>query len=180
MGEVVKLYGKRSRELEYLLELYKKEHPDDDESSRIEPHLVAEWAIRRGLWKRPPTDSVELLRRDLARFLRSETVRDPQGRLVRLNHAIIYLDGRGKKRSRWYRIFDAHDTHMQASSQLRRRAALADVHQLSLDLDSWNENNIHREKLPPMDFDFNKDLDELSRPTHYPVESQEDDFDEDI
>jgi hypothetical protein len=43
--------------------------------------------------------------------------------------------------------------------------------QLKFDFDSYNENNRHASTLAPMDFDFNKDIDELSQPVTYPNEA---------
>jgi len=43
---------------------------------------------------------------------------------------------------------------------------------------SWTENNIHQDKLDPMDYNFNKDLAELSESTEYvdnPLGEEEDD-----
>lgn len=68
---------------------------------------------------------------------------------------------------------------MRESLQLRRRAALADVMQLKFDFDSCNENNRHSSTLAPMDFDFNKDIDELSQPVTYPNEAPNEGHDDD-
>jgi hypothetical protein len=176
---VHKFVAPRGREMEYLIEQYQKAHPDED-ASRIEPHRIADWACARGMWKKPPVPQEERLRRELARFLRGEYTLDPQGRNVRKHHAIIYIDQTPdgpKKRSRWFEIYEAPAKHMQASLALRRRSALADVVQLNLDLESYNENNVRHETVPPMDFDFNKDLEEITLPTHYPVEGPETDED---
>jgi hypothetical protein len=50
---------------------------------------------------------------------------------------------------------------------LDRKQALATVQQMKLDFDSYNENNEGHEVLPPLDLDFNKDLEEMSLPTDY-------------
>lgn len=169
----------QGRQMEYLIEQYKKTHPQEDISS-IEPHLVAEWAVKRGMWQRPPVPPEERLRRELSRYLRGEYTRDPQGRSVRKHHAVIYIiqtENGPQKRSRWFEIYQAPAKHMQASLALRRRAALADVQQLNLDLESYNENNVRGETLVPMDFDFNKDIEESRLPTHYPEEGPQTDED---
>ena len=119
-------------------------------------------------------EAEEVLRRLLSRALRNEYIVDPQGREVRKHHPVITevktADGI-KKQSAWYTIFDAQPEKMRASLQLRRRAALADVMQLKFDFDSYNENNRQGDSLAPMDFDFNKDIDELSQPVTYPSEA---------
>lgn len=165
--------GKRAREMEYLFDRYKAAHPEED-GGPIEPHVIAPWAIRMGLWRRPPITPEETLRQELAKHLASQYITDPQEREVRKNHAIFIKvttpDG-VKRRSRWYTLFQAPPDHMRQSAQLRRRAALADVAQLELDLDSYNDNNIWGVKLPPMDFNFNPDLAERKMPTQYPDEA---------
>lgn len=172
--------GKRARIIEYLIEQYKKAHPDEDPSLN-EPHLLAEWAIKRRLWDYEPVNPEEVLRRRIARYLKRSYTTDPQGRTVRKHHAVIYevdTPEGTKRRSRYYEIYDAPVKHMQASLQLRRRAALADVHQLDLDFDSYNDNNRRGETLQPMDFNFNKDLEEMKMPTTY--EEPDDELDDEI
>jgi hypothetical protein len=39
--------------------------------------------------------------------------------------------------------------------------------QLKLDFESYNDNNIFHEAIEPLDFDFNKDIEELNMPTTY-------------
>jgi hypothetical protein len=163
--------------MEYLIEQYRKAHPNEDQES-VTPHLVADWAVERGLWIRPPITLQERLRRELSRHLRGEYTKDPQGRAVRLHHAIIYMEQSGdgpKRRSKWYRIYEAPAKHMQASLALRRRSAFADVQQLQLDLESYNENNVLGEQVPAFDYNFNVDLEEARMPTHYPEEGPADD-----
>ena len=170
---------RKGREMEYLIEQYEKSHPNEN-SDGLQPHKVSEWAIARGLWRRPPTPAEERLRRELARHLRGEYTTDPQGRTVRLHHAVIYIEQTPegpKKRSRWYRLNESPAPHIKASFALRRRAALSDVKQLSLDLESYNDNNILGEKLQPMDFNFNRDLEEGRLPTTYPEEGPDADED---
>jgi hypothetical protein len=143
--------------------------------------LVADWAVAKGLWQRPPVTPQERLRRELARYLRGEYTQDPQGRTVRKHHAVIFVEQTGdgpKRRSRWCEIYQATAKHMQASLALRRRAALADVMQLNLDLESYNENNVRGEAVLPMDYNFNIDLEEGKLPTQYPSEGPETDDDD--
>ena len=60
----------------------------------------------------------------------------------------------------------------------RRRAAVADVFQLKLDFDSYNDFNHHGAKLDDLDFNLNKDIDELLASGEWP-EGPEDDEDDD-
>ena len=71
----------RASELQYLIDQYHKAHPEED-PAEVTPHLVAEWAIKRGIYNRPPVDPEVQLRRDLSRYLRDEYFVDPQGREV--------------------------------------------------------------------------------------------------
>lgn len=132
---------KHARQMEYLIEQWKAGHPEED-GGPIEPHRIAPWALKRGLWVRPPMSPEEILRRELAKFLKNEYITDPQNRNVRKNHAVIIevkTQEGVKRRSRWYTLYEAPPKHMQASLQLRRRAALADVVQLELDFNSYND-----------------------------------------
>ena len=62
---------------------------------------------------------------------------------------------------------------MRISLQQRRQAALADVRQLKLDFDSYNDNNTFGATLPALDFNFNKDIEEMELPTSYPNDWEE-------
>ena len=155
--------------MRFLMDKYAETHLD--EGPETHPELVAAWAIKHGLWKWVPINPEEILRRQLSRSLREEYIDDPQGRTVRAFHPIIgeVMTQDGMRRlSTWYKIFDAPPKIMRQSMQLRRRAALADVVQLKIDFDSYNENNIFREAIEPLDFDFNKDIEEMKMPTEYP------------
>jgi len=173
---------KGRRYMAYLLEQYQKAHSDED-PALVEPHLVARWAIQKGIYNRPPIDPEERLRRELSRYLKTEYITDPQGRHVRKHHAVIYSvqtpDGM-KRRSKWWELFTTHAKEIQAALQLRRRMALADVVQLNIDFDSYNENNVLGETLEPMDFNFNEDLKEKRLPTTYPEGPEDDELEEEI
>ena len=165
--------GKRAQEMEFVIEKWKAAHPEDD-GGPIQPHVIAPWATKRGLWKRPPVTPEEQLRKEIALYLKNSYIIDPQGREVRENHAvpIMVQTPKGMRRfSEYYDLFHAPKKHMMTSAQLRRRSALADVAQLELDLWSWNDNNVMGEKIDPMDFNFNKDLAEMKMPKKYPAEA---------
>ena len=57
---------------------------------------------------------------------------------------------------------------MRVSAQLRRTQALDDVKQLRMDIDSYNDHNIHEAVVDPPDFNFNIDIEESMLPTTYP------------
>jgi len=170
---------KASPKMLYLIEQYLNAHPDND--GVIEPRLVAAWLVQQGLWKRPPVQPEEILRKEISRALGNDTFTDPKGREIRKNHAILVptMTPNGIKRlSRWYSIYDAPPKHMRTSLSLRRRAAVADVFQLKLDFDSYNDFNNHGAKLDDLDFNLNKDIDELLASGEWP-EGPEDDEDDD-
>lgn len=77
---------KKRVQLEYVLDQYRLTHPNSD--SAVEPHLISPWAISKGLIVPRIVTQEEVLRRDLARHLKSEYVTDPQDRRVRKNHSI--------------------------------------------------------------------------------------------
>jgi hypothetical protein len=172
---------KRAR-LAYLIDQYHRAHPDEDPAT-VEPHLVADWATKTGVYKPEPIDPALQLRRDVARYLRTEYTTDPQGREVRKHHGVVYevqTPSGIQRHTRYFEIYDATAEHMKASLQLRRRAALRDVLQLNLDFESWQDNNKHGETMEPMDYNFNPDVAETKLPTTYPdAPDPDDDFDED-
>jgi hypothetical protein len=163
----------------YLIERYKLAHAGEDD--KINPRLIAPWAISEGLWVRPPMQPEEILRRDLCRAMRNDYIIDPQDREVRKFHSVTQTirTPEGEKRSStWYQKDDAPPGHMRVSLQQRRQSALADVRQLKLDFDSYNDNNAFGATLPDLDFDFNKDIEELAMPTHYPADGEEEEGEE--
>lgn len=170
----------KARERQFIIDDYHRAHPDQD-PTEVAPHLVAEWAIAKGLYNRPPVDPVVQLRRELSRHLRNEYVTDPQGREVRKNHPIMIpvRTQEGEKLRPLYReLYHASPEHMRASFSLRRRGVERDVMQMELDFRSYNDNNVFGTQLDQMDYDFNKDRDELDMPTTYPDGMDDDDDDE--
>jgi hypothetical protein len=167
-----------NKKIQFVIEKYREAHP----GAPVEPHLVSPWALRRGLIKQQPVTAEEQLARKVSRELRAAYFVDPQGREVRANHAIFFREitpSGPRKRSRWLPLFDAPPKHMLVSAQLRRRQAVADVMQLRLDLESYNENNHHGATVPIPDFDLNKDIEELRQSVEYKEEPTDDDDDDD-
>jgi hypothetical protein len=131
----------------------------------VEPHLVANWAVREGKWKRAPISPEEILRKEIARALGNDFFTDLKGSDVKRRHAILVptvTPNRVKNRSRWYNIYDAPPKVMRTSLSRRRRAAVADMWQLKLDFDSYNDYNKLGAKLDDMDFNLNKEIAEPS------------------
>jgi hypothetical protein len=164
-----------ARRNEFIIEKYKAAHPDQD-GAAIEPHLIAPWAISRGLIKVAPLTAEEILRRQLSQHLKTRYTTDPQNRRVRKHHAVMRTvdtaDG-PKRFSSWHTIFEAPREHMKVALQARRNGALADVKQMVIDLESWNDNNIYGQSLPAMDVNFTPDVEESKMPTSYPSKPPE-------
>ena len=135
----------------------------------FDPDEVVAWAIATKRWQRQPPTQAQLCRRDLLRALRKQTYRDPQGREPRLIHFV-----RGEQQTFAYDIRTAPPEAMRASLQDRRRGIFADVRQVNVDRESWNDNNQYAAQLD-MDFNFNKDLAETTKPTEYPDEKPDND-----
>lgn len=168
-----------SRRMLYLIEKYIAAFPH--EPLPIDPRKVSQWAYNTGLWKPRETAPEEVLRRKLCRALRHSYMEDPQGREVRANFAAIeeVQTSEGSKRmSRFYPIFKAPPEVVRQALALDRRQALATVKQMTLDFDSYNQNNEFGITLPPLDLNFNRDIEEMSMPSQYdpnPYGDEEDD-----
>lgn len=156
---------KRDLQSEYILSQYKKENGTEG----LNPSSVVDWARERGIALPVEVDPFRQLRQDLVRFLRSQTVRDGDGNTIRLNHPVVMTDGK-RKFSVWEEITTAPAKHMQTSLAQRRIGIMADCRQHKLDLDYYNENNVHGAKLPEMSYNFEVDNEELGFPTDYPDE----------
>jgi hypothetical protein len=155
---------KPSREMLYLKDEFKRRFGVEE----IDATTVAEWAYREKLWRPDPIDPIKILARQLSRALRQEYYVDPQGREVRLNHHVSIGRDDGTHSDLWIDHRTAKPQQMHLSFQQRRQGILADCKQEKVDYDSYNDNNPYKVKLPQMDFDFNKDLEELDQPTTYP------------
>ena len=119
---------------------------------------VANWAISNGHYK-PPSDERARLAQKLSRALRSEHFTDPQGRSVRLMHAISNREGQ-KTFSFWHDMRTAPAEVMRRAMQQRRDQSVADNYQMKKDLDSYNEN-YNTDKPIPLELDYTLDIEEL-------------------
>lgn len=168
---------KGNAQMMYLVEQYQQEHPDSGDE--ILPHQIADWAIAKDLWKRPPMEPRDILRRLLSRALRNEYIEDDKnGREIRKYHAILEEvrtpDGI-QRRPKWLEVHEAPADHMRIAFSLRRNAARADVIQLEFDYEYWTAHNKFGETLPPLDYNFKPDVDEAKQPTTYPNEPPDED-----
>jgi hypothetical protein len=161
---------KPPREMMYLIEQYKQTFGVEE----IDTTEVAQWAYGQHIWQPTPVNPVQILARQLSRALRQEYYIDPQGREVRKNHHVHVEQEDGSQLDLWIDHRTAQPSQMRLSFQQRRQGILADCKQEKLDFDSYNDNNPYGATLQQMDFDFNKDLEELTQPTEYPNEPPSD------
>ena len=121
-------------------------------------HQMAKYAIANHLWEAQRTTVIDICAEQLARAMREEYIRDPQGRVVRAKHAARV---EGEQTVLWDDIRTASRGHMVVALQQRRQQIVGDCRQLKLDTDSYNENN-NPGKPIQMVFNFTDDLVELA------------------
>jgi hypothetical protein len=140
------------------------------EKADLDPGLVAEWAYTTGRWKPIEVKPVEVLRRKLCRAFRHEYITDPQGREVVANvPQVIEVrtpDG-VRYESRFFPIYKAPPHVAKQHFALERRKAVENVYQMKLNFDSYNDNNEFGFKMPPPDYNFQADIDDMEQPTEY-------------
>lgn len=117
---------------------------------------IAEWAVRNEMWKPQPAKIVGQCADDIGRALREQKHTDKQGRTVRTNHAARVIRD-GKQMLLWADMGSASPDHMEASFKLRRRHIVGECRSLSVDVDSYNENNNTGPSVQ-FSFDFTIDL----------------------
>jgi hypothetical protein len=79
---------------------------------------------------------------------------------------VVTPDG-PKRMAQFYPIFQAPPEIAKQHFALERKITVENAAQLSLDLQSYNDNNEFGEKLPPIDWNIGKDLEEKGLPTEY-------------
>ena len=125
----------------------------------ISTSAVANWAIANDKYKPDPVDEAARLATKLSNALRKEHFTDPQGRSVRLTHAVTNREGQLKMTS-WYAMKSISPENMKRSLQQRREQSLADNIQMKADQDSYNENFNQGEQISLI-FDYTLDLLEI-------------------
>lgn len=156
--------GALEKQILIRLEEYNRLHGHPDE---VDPEVFSAWMVSEGYFRQPIPTLQQLCKRAVSRALRNDRYIDPQGRDVRTHHPLRMPDGK----TLWYDIRTARPEPMRVTFQLRRRGVSFDCQQLSLDFDSYNDNNPHGAKLPALDFDFTSDVEEMAQSTEYPDEA---------
>lgn len=121
--------------------------------------LVANWALKNGMWAPHPQAALRQLARELSRAMREEYMTDPMGRRVRTKHAVVTTRD-GAQIAIWDDIRTAPRKHMAVAFQQRRERIVGDCRQLKTDVDSYNDAHIEEEPIQLV-FDFTRDLREL-------------------
>jgi hypothetical protein len=107
-----------------------------------------------------------MCKRDLSRALREQFHIDPQGRQVRTFHATKLHRAGGEQQVFWADLRTAPPEHVELAFQQRRSQIVGDCRQLKLDVDSYNENNVHNASYQLL-LDFTDDVAELEQPKEY-------------
>lgn len=176
---------KRKREIEYVIDLWRSEHPDES-GMPIAPEVVADWADHKKVVRRQHVSPAEVLRREIVSYLGQSTQTDPQGREVR-GYAVNFVKvktakGETRRRSRWLPLFDAPKVFAKGFFQWQRTGALHDLISMETNRESWNDNNRFGEIIEQGSLDFTNDVAEMKMPTTYPAEAPvgaDDDSDDD-
>jgi hypothetical protein len=99
--------------------------------------MVAEWAVREGLFFPAARSVVKLCREALAESLRQEKRTDGEGRVYRAKHSTRTSVG-GVQLTLWADIDTAPRSFMEQSFAQRRKGIAADCFQIKQDVDHFN------------------------------------------
>jgi len=119
---------------------------------------ILRWAYETGKWAPHPDDFIRAGAEQLARAMRDDNRKDPQGRTVRTKHVIIEARD-GEQLPIWHDYHNMTHAQMELSFQYRRRQIVSDCVQLKNDVDSYNEN-LNPGPAIQIIFDFTDDTEE--------------------
>ena len=130
-------------------------------SGPVDPHEIAAWALKNGLWKPNPKTILDAVAADIAQVFREEYRVDKFGRRYRAMHAAKQRVGT-KQISLWADMDDRQvpRDHFVKSFSQRRQQVVGDCFQLKTDVDVYNEKNPGKEQIPLI-LDFTEDVAEL-------------------
>ena len=134
---------------------YHEEHGD----APVDLDTVADWAIKKELWKPRPVDIRQSLKNDLAQALREEKRTDSQGREYRANIPVRRTKD-GKPLFEWADIDVAPRAHVEKNVQQERRSIVQDCYALQMKVEHYNEMHPDEEPLQLI-LDFEDDVEEL-------------------
>lgn len=135
-------------------------HESGDESSLIDPHEVAAWALRKGLMKPNQKTIVDIIAADITQVFREEYRVDGLGRRYRAKHAVKSKVGQ-KQIALWADIDDKKvpRSHFEKSFAQRRQMIVGDCVQLKTDVDVYNCKNPVEQPIQVV-LDFTDDVNE--------------------
>jgi hypothetical protein len=116
---------------------------------------IAAWAINNGHWHPQPSDYIDQCADQIAKAMREDYYRDPQGRTVRTKHAARISSGEHQL-TFWADIRSGPREHIQTALQQRRHQIVGECCQLKTDVDSFNDN---RSQEQPIQISLNFTLD---------------------
>jgi len=132
----------------------------------VDLRLVAEWAIRKGLWEPPKINAIRHLARDLSRAARQDYIEDENGEPVRRMHAYTVKCG-DQQMTFWVGIESGTPHQIRLSAQQRRNGILLDCFQLERDVRYYNNHHNPGDPVPCC-LNFEPDIAEKRMPTDYP------------
>ena len=142
---------------------YIERYKEENGSSLIDPHAVAEWAFSRGLHKPNHRTIVDAIATDIAQVFREEYRTDRRGRRYRANHATTVKRG-NLTLVLWGDLDDPnapHDHFVKSFAQ-RRQQIVGDCLQLATDVDVYNDKRSPSEPIQ-IPLDFTLDVEELQQ-----------------
>jgi hypothetical protein len=119
---------------------------------------ILRWAWENKKWEPHPDDFLRAGAEQLARAMRDDYEKDPQGRAIRTNH-VVYEDRGGEQIPIWIDYQTATREQMVMAFQGRRGQISNDCVQLFNDVNSYNENRNPAEPIQIV-FNFSFDLEE--------------------
>lgn len=148
-----------------------REHIGSDE---MNIDKMFNWAKKNNLYSPPPLSVRKQFRKEMSRALGRETKTDPQGRIVKANHAYRVRNSDGQWEWDWAPIETIKPNHFRVSLTLRRNAMVATAIQHHTDWSSYNDNNVHGAQLPEPDYNFDRDVLENLQSEEYPEDAPDD------
>ena len=127
----------------------------------VDPHLIAEYAYSRGLFKPSAKAVIDSIASDISQAFREEYRTDKHGRRYRAMHATTEKRN-GTTLSLWADLDDpnAPHSHFQKSFAQRRNQIVSDCLQLKTDVDVYNDKRQPDEPIQ-IPLDFSNDVAEL-------------------
>ena len=135
-------------------------------TATLDPHLIAEFAYSRGLFKPSAKAVIDSIASDISQSFREEYRTDKLGRRYRAKHATTEKRN-GVTQSLWADLDDpnAPHSHFQKSFAQRRNQIVGDCVQLKTDIDVYNDKRPEEGPIQ-IPLDFTNDVAELQlRPT---------------